>query len=165
MAASRTACEIIEPLDDGSAEAMLAEVANAGAETPCAFDAGAGEPEIGEIGAAVRDARLFRAALADIFELQASRIAADLARAVLARELVLAPPDIAAIAAALIAQSLADEPLRLRVAPEAANLRCAVPVVGDERLEPGDAVLECRYGSIDARLKLRLANVLGELAR
>jgi flagellar biosynthesis/type III secretory pathway protein FliH len=39
-----------------------------------------------------------------------------------------------------------------------------VPVVVDDALEAGDAVLECAHGGIDARFGVRLADVLARCA-
>ncbi len=118
----------------------------------------------GEFAAALREARLFRAALADAADVLAGKLADALARAVLARELQLARADIAALAQRLCAEFAADEPLRLRVAPSDAGFDCALPVSADPQLAPGDAILECRSGTIDARLSARLAHVLAEIA-
>jgi hypothetical protein len=115
--------------------------------------------------AAVRDARLFRAALADAFEMLAARLTGELAREVLGRELHLGSADVAALARTLIAERSADGPVRLRVAPSDADIVCDLPVVADPRLGAGDAILECRSGEIDARLDVRLATILARLDR
>ena len=105
----------------------------------------------------LRDVLLFRAALADALDAAVARMLRELAAEVLARELRLAPCDVAAIVARVRAQMPV---LRVRVAP--ADARCALdlPVVADATLEPGDAILELDGGALDARLGVRLACVL-----
>jgi flagellar biosynthesis/type III secretory pathway protein FliH len=112
-----------------------------------------------------RDVRLFRAALAEALDVLAGELAARLAAEVLGRELLLAPADLAAIAARLLTEHAADEPLRLRVAPgQAQAVESILPVIEDSYLASGDAVLECRGGSVDARLTVRLATLVAWLA-
>ncbi len=111
------------------------------------------------VAGALREARLFRAALADALELQVERLAAALALEVLGRELQLGPCDLQAIAKRLVAERRCEEPLRLRVAPGDAHISCGLPVVGDAGLASGDAILECRNGEIDASLRIRLAAI------
>ena len=91
----------------------------------------------------------------------------DFAYAVLGRELMLAPPDLAAIAARMLAEHPAAQPLRLRVASsDAAALAARAdrlpPLVNDCELAPGDAIVEFAAGEVDARFGLRLAAVLGD---
>jgi hypothetical protein len=111
------------------------------------------------IAGALREARLFRAALADALELEVERLAAALAVEVLGRELQLGGCELEAIAKRLVAERRSDEPLRLRVAPGDAHISCGLPVVGDVALALGDAILECRSGEIDASLRIRLAAI------
>jgi flagellar biosynthesis/type III secretory pathway protein FliH len=114
----------------------------------------------------LRNVRLFGAALAETFESRLGELTTRFAADVLGRELLLAPADLGAIAARLIAQSAGDEPLRLRLAPaDAARISSVLTVIADPDLSPGDAILECRNGSIDARLAIRLATVVACFAR
>lgn len=113
-----------------------------------------------EYGAVLREARLFQAALADAFESRLASIARSLAVEVLGRELLLAPAELATLARRLLDEASAEGPLCLRVAPADADIACQVRLVTDPGLQPGDAVLECREGDIDARLRVRLDNVL-----
>lgn len=107
--------------------------------------------------AALRDARLFRARLADAFDDARSRLVRELAAGVLARELQLAPCDLDA----LVQRVLVDAPVvRVRAAPCDVAAIHGVPVVGDPELAPGDAVVELAGGALDARLGVRLALVL-----
>jgi hypothetical protein len=122
------------------------------------------EPAGPETASAVRAARLFRAALADAFDALAAELAAALASDVLGRELQLSACDIASIARRLIAERCADEPLSVRVCPADAGFGCDLPIVADPQLRPGDAVLVCRNGEIDARLAVRFAHVVAAVA-
>lgn len=109
---------------------------------------------------AIRAARIFHAALADAFDALLAGLVRDLCTEVLARELNLQPADIDGIIARLLAERTHDGPLRVRVAAADARAACGIPVVVDEALRAGDAVLECANGSIDARLGVRLADVI-----
>jgi Flagellar assembly protein FliH len=119
-------------------------------------------PEVADLA---RDVRVFRARLADAFDAACDTLLREFAYAVLGRELILAPPDIATIAARILTEHAGAFPLRLRVAPSdaVALARCAdtlPPIASDAELAPGDAILEFPGGSIDARLGIRLAALL-----
>jgi flagellar biosynthesis/type III secretory pathway protein FliH len=116
-----------------------------------------------EVIAAAREARLFRARLADAFDDALARLLRELAADVLARELRLAPCDVAEIARRVLQGAPA---VRVRVSRADAVGDCGLPVVADPELHPGDAVLELTGGALDARLGVRLATVLdAEAAR
>jgi flagellar biosynthesis/type III secretory pathway protein FliH len=152
------------PADDG-AFVSLAQLLRGGER--------GGEPEIAERDEAVapiescvaayrdvaRDVRVFRARLSEAFEAAREALVRELAYAVLGRELVLAPADVAAIAARVLAEHPSAQPLSLRVAHRSGGLP---PCIADESLAPGDAVLELACGHVDARLGVRLAAVLDE---
>ena len=111
--------------------------------------------------AAVRDARLFHARLADAFDDALAGLLREIAARVLARELRLAPCELAT----LVRQVLESAPCaRVRVAPEDASLDIGIPVVVDAALEAGDAVVELAGGVLDVRLGVRLATVLESFA-
>jgi flagellar biosynthesis/type III secretory pathway protein FliH len=118
-------------------------------------------PEVREIvqdvRAAVRDARCFRARLADAFEEALAVLVRELACTVLARELALAPCDLAALARGVLARAPV---VRLRVAPEDGGGEYGVPTLVDPALRAGDAIFELSGGALDARLGVRLADVL-----
>lgn len=121
----------------------------------------AAEPHSDQLDAALTDARLFRARLADAFEAAAARLARDLAADVLVRELRLAPCDLSA----LVRRVLERVPVvRVRVAAADRDGVRGVPVLVDPALEPGDAILELEGGALDARLGVRLAAVLQAFA-
>jgi hypothetical protein len=122
-----------------------------------------------DVVAAVRDARLFRARLADAFDEAAARLLRDLATDVLARELRLAPCDLAD----LVQRACERAPVvRVRVAASDVARVAAMPVsrcgdvqvVADPALAGGDAVVEVVGGALDARLGVRLATVLEAFA-
>ena len=119
-----------------------------------------GEPAA-DVDAALRDARLFRARLADAFDDAVSRLVRDLACEVLARELLLAPCDLAA----LVRRAGERAPVvRVRVSPCDVAAFGGIPVVADSALERGDAIVELSGGALDARLGVRLATVLEAFA-
>ena len=119
----------------------------------------------------LRDARVFRARLADAFDEAAARLVRELAAQVLVRELRLAPCEIAE----LVTRARERLPvLRVRVSPhDAIRMHGAsggsgalrdVSVIADEQLDDGDAIVELAGGALDARLGVRLADVLEVLA-
>jgi hypothetical protein len=113
-----------------------------------------GQPDI---TAAAREARLFRARLADALDDALARLLREIAADVLARELRLAPCDVAEIAR----RALERAPVvRVRVASADAGNAYGLPVVADPELHAGDAVFELDGGALDARLGVRLASVL-----
>jgi len=115
-------------------------------------------PQLGSgVADALRDARLFRARLADAFAEAAQRLLRELACEVLARELRVAPCDLAALV-----QRVRERVPVVRVRVAAADLGAVtgVPLVADPALQPGDAIVELAGGALDARLGVRLAAVL-----
>lgn len=160
------------PADGAEPKADIA--ARTGATSP---DVAANESAGSDVVAALHDARMFRARLADAFDEAAARLLRELAAEVLVRELRLAPCDIEALIARLRKRAPV---VRVRVAPDdvarmygAPGVRVArdkvahvhgVPVAADEALETGDAIVELAAGAVDARLGVRLANVLETFA-
>lgn len=113
----------------------------------------------------LRDVRLFHAHLIEAVECARETVMTDIAAGVLARELRLAPADVDGVVDAALQRYFDEEPLRVRVHPaECAAVQCGLPVVADAELLRGDAVIELRAGSIDARLGVRLAYVLRSVA-
>ena len=113
------------------------------------------------IAEALRDARLFRARLADAFADAAPRLLRELACEVLARELRLAPCDLAVLVRRV---SERIPVVRVRVAAPDLGAVTGVPLVADPALAAGDAILEIAGGALDARLGVRLAAVLEAFA-
>lgn len=111
----------------------------------------------------LRDLRLFHARITEAVEEAVETLTGDIAAAVLGRELLLAPADVEAIVDRALQRFACEQPLRVRVHPSDAGMTCALPVLSDARLRPGDAVIELRGGSVDASLGVRLAAVLREL--
>jgi hypothetical protein len=151
------------------------------AEAEAAFSAGmpfnvAPSMQCGCAHDLARDVRIFRAQLADALDAECDRLMRELAYAVLGRELQLAPADLAAIVARILAEHPHAQALRVRVAPsdvhaldacaDDATITSSLPVVAfpaivaDASLAPGDAMVELSCGSIDARLGVRLAALL-----
>ena len=112
-----------------------------------------------EMIAAARDAKLFRARLADAFEAASARLLRELAIAVLARELTIAPCDLAALARGALERAPF---VRLRIAPEDGGRDYGIATIVDPTLDQGDAVFELCGGALDARLGVRLAGILEE---
>lgn len=111
--------------------------------------------------AILRDLRLFHARIAEGVEAAIDTLLADIAADVLARELQIAPADIEVIVERALQRYAQEQPLRVRLSPcQAGRIACSVPVVADERLREGDAVVELRDGSVNASLGVRLACVL-----
>jgi flagellar biosynthesis/type III secretory pathway protein FliH len=114
-------------------------------------------PEL--VSEALRDVRLFRARLADALEAATARLVRELAHAVLGRELILAPADLAALAERILAEHPAATPVAIRHAPgEGTGL--PLPAVADPELAPGDLIVTFGAGAVDARLGVRLAVAL-----
>lgn len=131
-------------------------------QTPIQTDEAASEPTCYDVDDALAGARRFRAALADAVDAATGELLRDIACDVLARELALAPADVAAIAATALERYAADCPVRLRAHPDetAALATFGVAVIGDPSLRRGDVALDLRDGTIDASLGARLDCVL-----
>ena len=104
------------------------------------------------------DLARLRAVASDALERASRRLLAALANDVLARELALAPVDVAALVERLRADVAAEEPLVVLVAPaDAERIACgAFPIRIDAALAPGDVVLEVRDGRVESRFGFRL---------
>jgi flagellar biosynthesis/type III secretory pathway protein FliH len=132
-----------------------------------ANDHAAGEPPTAQepaddLADALSEARRFRAALADALDMAVEDLLGDIARNVLARELMLAPADVTAIVEAALERYAGDVPVRVRAHPEDVEVlaRLGLPVQADPSLRRGDAGIDLRSGSIDASLLARLESVL-----
>jgi flagellar biosynthesis/type III secretory pathway protein FliH len=110
----------------------------------------------------LHDVRRFYAAVADAVDAAASDVMRDIASEVLARELALAPVELAGVTTKVLQQFACEEPLHVVAHRDdlAALHGLGVPVRVGESLRRGDVTLVLRYGSIDASLGARLADVL-----
>jgi flagellar assembly protein FliH len=148
-----------------SLAAMLLPPSNAiaeSAEFAGAVDAVEDDSErLCEEGDLVRSVCLFHARIREALEDAVDRLLLDVASEVLARELQLAPVAIERIVDAALQRYVSEAPVRVRVHPnDVQALNCGVPVVGDDSLAHGDAVVELRDGLLDATLGVRLDAVL-----
>jgi len=113
----------------------------------------------------VGELALARLAAYEAYERGVPRLLEALARDVLARELVVSPPDLAALSRALAAEFANDEPVAFALAREdLAHFPPGLPVRVDPRLRAGDVVLEVRDGEIDARFALRVRGAIDAAA-
>lgn len=139
---------------------------------PQAFDDGVFEDDIAdgaqpadlaaEYGSLFAAIRRFRAGISDALDAAVQQLLEEIAENVVARELELAPAAIAAIVAKARERVSAERIIAVRVHPAQrdALTMMTVETREDDRLEPGDVVLELRSGTIDLRLRTRLAIAL-----
>lgn len=108
------------------------------------------------------DVRLFRAGVAEALESALDGLCRDLASNVLARELMLRPADLNEICKALMERYAREVPVAIRVhSQDCETLHdFDVPILADQRLRPGDVMLDVTNGTLDASLAVRLENVL-----
>lgn len=107
----------------------------------------------------LRETRFFRAALRDALEERVNMLAREIAIEVVARELELAPVDIAAVVER--ASERYEAPLSIRAHPdEAHRLGTFENVIEDASVRRGDVLLTVVGGTIDASLGMRLERVL-----
>jgi flagellar assembly protein FliH len=130
---------------------------------PAAADESAAAPSLpqgvaGEHVAALGAVRRFRAALADALEVAVQNLLREIAENVLARELSLAPADVASIVAKTRERFAPERVLAVRIHPldRDALGELEVEKILDETLARGDAVAELHGGTIDLRLRSRL---------
>lgn len=121
---------------------------------------------VSEGGEALGEALRFRAALREAFERELADLVGDLAVRVVARELRLAPADLATIAQEVLEHRGEGEPIALRAAPEDGERLRAVAherhlaLCLDERMRAGDVTVELRCGSLESTLAMRIDEVL-----
>lgn len=109
----------------------------------------------------LRETRLFHARIAEAVDTAVERVLCDISSEVLARELQIAPADVRTIVDRALQRYAAEIPVRVRVCPEdAATVELGVPVIADDQLMHGDAVVELQDGFVDARFGVRLEAVL-----
>jgi flagellar biosynthesis/type III secretory pathway protein FliH len=112
--------------------------------------------------AALRAARRFHAALADALEAALQELLRAIASEVLARELRLGGPDVAAIVSAALDRFAGKRILSARAHPGDCAALAVLPIqcVADDSLMPGDVRIELQSGTIDLTLDARLDAVL-----
>ena len=110
--------------------------------------------------------RFARLAALEAFERAVPRLLDELARDVLARELLLGGPELEALARCVLAEFASEEPVALVVSPgDAHRLNVGLPVRADSRLRSGDLIVEVRDGEIDARFTVRLHDAVASSIR
>lgn len=144
------------------------EPAPASANAPeCESTDPPGETAAVEMSDALAAVRRFHAAIADAVDAAVDDLLRDIACDVLARELALAPADLAAIVAAALERFAADSPLSLRAHPDdiAALDGFEFAAIADPNLRRGDVAIDVRSGTIDAGLGARLECLLEAMRR
>ena len=111
-------------------------------------------------GDVARDVRVFRATLTDALAGATAKLLRELASDVLARELASAPCGLDALVVRLASEYVLAGPLRVRISPQDRIDACDLPVIVDPALRSGDVMLECTSGFVDARLGVRLGDLL-----
>jgi flagellar biosynthesis/type III secretory pathway protein FliH len=111
---------------------------------------------------ALSAARRFHAGLRDALDVTVSQCLQRIARDVLARELQLAQPDVAAIVDAALDACARENILSIRANPSDLDVLRAfgLELIADESLSLGDVELALCSGTIDLRLAARLEKVL-----
>lgn len=109
--------------------------------------------------------RRFHASLREALQTAFESLLLDLASEVLGRELLLEPADLQRIVERTLERYAGLEPLRVRVHPgDAAALELEIPLLCDDTLMRGDAIVELRDGEIDASLGVRLEALLESIS-
>jgi len=113
----------------------------------------------------VHELALLRLAAREACERAAVLLLETLAHEVLARELALAPVDLAALVRSVLATAAASEPIALAVAPaDADRVHATLPVRVDAALAAGDLVVDVRDGAFVSTFALRLEDALARVA-
>jgi hypothetical protein len=137
----------------------LAPTASVAADPEPARDPAASPEAAAATAALLGDLRRFRARLADALDAAGATLIRELAYAVLGRELLLAPADVATLARRILAEHPAARPLEIRHAPDEAP-GIDLPCVADPALASGDLIVRFADGCVDAQIGVRLAAVL-----
>jgi flagellar biosynthesis/type III secretory pathway protein FliH len=120
----------------------------------------------GESVEAIRAARLFRAALADVLDVAVEALLRTIAHDVLARELRLDRADIAGIVTNALDRYASEKALSIRAhstdLPALASI--GLERVADDALAPGDILIELQSGTIDLSLNARLEAAIAAVA-
>ncbi|MHB8148240.1 MAG: FliH/SctL family protein [Vulcanimicrobiaceae bacterium] len=136
---------------------------------PEVLESNACEPDVEEdderdaaFAAFISQVKRMRAALADACTALSEDLTRDISIGILARELRLAPIDIAAIVEATLDRARNDLPVAVHVHPDDLTALGALDVrtIPDPALRRGDVTIDVRHGSIDASLGVRLDALL-----
>ncbi len=112
-----------------------------------------------------REVAHFRARLAESFEAAQANLMRKFAREMLARELQLAPADVAEIVRSTCEGVQRSDILRVRVNPQdIPALLGDIPMLADEYLTRGDAIVELHQGSLDASVSIRFESLLAAVS-
>ncbi len=113
----------------------------------------------------VHELALLRLAAREAYERATVVLLETLARDVLARELALAPVDLAALVRDVLATADVSEPIALAVSPaDAQRVHATLPVRVDAALAAGDLVVDVRDGAFVSTFALRLEDALARVA-
>lgn len=107
-------------------------------------------------------ARRFRAAIDDAADYAVEELLKDVAAHVLARELTIAPADLAAIVLRARSRLSRENIVTVRAHPSETDAlsQLDVRVLPDPSLHPGDVAIDLRSGTIDLSLSVRLEAIL-----
>lgn len=109
--------------------------------------------------------RRFRAMLADALDRSLGELLREIAIDVVGRELLLAPADLETIVRRA-RERCAEIPVAVRMHPSQQRLYdLGVPALPDPSLRSDDVQIELRSGSIDARLGVRIEQMLARVTR
>lgn len=116
----------------------------------------------GDLAETLGAVRRFRAAVADAADYAVQELLKDVAAHVLARELTVAPADLAAIVLRARTHLGRENILTVRAHPSETDAlsRLDVNVFADPTLQLGDVAIDLRGGTIDLSLSVRLEAVL-----
>jgi flagellar biosynthesis/type III secretory pathway protein FliH len=118
-------------------------------------------PEEEAIADVLSGVRRFRAMLADALDRALLDLLRDIAVEVVGRELAYGAADLQSIVARALERAAPERPLAVYVHPTQRDLvQLDVPVIGDPQLRSDDVRIELHSGSIDARLGVRIEQVL-----
>jgi flagellar biosynthesis/type III secretory pathway protein FliH len=105
--------------------------------------------------------RRFRAMLADALDRSLVDLLREIAVEVVGRELACGPADLQSIVARALERAAPERPLAVYVHPTQRDLvPFDLPVIADPQLRSDDVRIELHSGSIDARLGVRIEQVL-----
>jgi hypothetical protein len=109
---------------------------------------------------------LMRLAAIEAFERSTTRLLRALAEDVLARELAIAPVDVAALVTRVLARYTEHEPVEIVVCPrDAERVRVPLPLRVDAELVSGDLVVVVRDGAFESHFAFRLDAALERIAQ